>query len=342
MTYVRHVCEQIGEGLRKKDDFCVIVLRSTVLPGTIRDLVLPALVETSGKKAGEDFGICFHPEFLREGTAVADYFEPPTIVYAASDDRSRQRLLEIYKDFDAPCIDTDFETAELIKYTNNAWHAVKVGFANEIGALSKAVGIDGQRVMDILCQDSKLNISTKYLRPGFAFGGSCLPKDLRALNYKARTLDVELPILGSIIPSNQLHIDRAFRMIKACGHRRVGVLGLSFKPGTDDLRESPLVEIVERLLGKGYDIQIYDHNVNLARLVGANRDYIYNHIPHISKLMVDSVDEVMNHAETIVVGNGDKAFEDVLRTGCHGQAVIDLVRIANGENGNEAYHGICW
>jgi GDP-mannose 6-dehydrogenase len=342
MRYVKQVSEEIGAALRGRDDFFVVVMRSTVLPGTTRGIVIPALEEKSGKKAGRDFGVCFHPEFLREGVAVYDYANPPTIISAATDSRSQDALNKINEHLDSPRIETDFETAEMIKYTNNAWHALKVGFANEIGAISKAVGVDGQKVMEILCQDTKLNISAKYLKPGFAFGGSCLPKDVRALGHKARSLDVELPILASILPSNDLHIDRAYQMIQRCGHRKVGILGLSFKAGTDDLRESPLVEMTEKLIGKGFDIRIYDRNVNVARLVGANRDYIYNHIPHISNLMVDDLYEVISHGDTLVIGNDDPAFAGVVSGSCEGKQIVDLVRINRGANTGKGYHGICW
>ena len=241
-------------------------------------------------------------------------------------------------DFDAPLIRTDFEVAEMVKYADNAWHALKVAFANEIGSISKALGIDGGAVMDVFCQDTKLNISPKYLRPGFAFGGSCLPKDVRALTYKGRSLDLELPLLNAIMPSNRSHIDRALQMVLDLNERNVGVLGLSFKAGTDDLRESPVVELVERLLGKGHEIRIFDRNVNLSRLVGANRAYIYQHLPHIAKLMVDHVDEVVRHSGTIVIGNRDRYFADVIDRLNSSQRVVDLVRIDD----HGAYNGICW
>jgi GDP-mannose 6-dehydrogenase len=247
-------------------------------------------------------------------------------------------LESLNQGLDAPVTCADFEIAEMVKYADNAWHALKVAFANEIGSLSKALGIDGGAVMDIFCQDTKLNISTKYLRPGFAFGGSCLPKDVRALTYKARRLDLELPLINAIMPSNRSHIDRAMQMVLDHKERNVGVLGLSFKAGTDDLRESPVVELVERLLGKGHEIRIFDRNVNLSRLVGANRAYIYQHLPHIAKLMVDHVDEVVHHGGTIVIGNRDRYFADVVGRLNSAQRVVDLVRI----DANGGYDGICW
>jgi GDP-mannose 6-dehydrogenase len=338
LTYVRRVCQDIGEALREKPGFAAIVIRSTVLPGTLRHVVIPTLESASAKRAGEDFGVGFFPEFLRESTAVYDFYNPPKIVIAASDVRTRTMLESLNQGFDAPVTCADFETAEMVKYADNAWHALKVAFANEIGSLSKALGIDGGAVMDIFCQDTKLNISTKYLRPGFAFGGSCLPKDVRALTYKARRLDLELPLINAIMPSNRSHIDRAMQMVLDLKERNVGVLGLSFKAGTDDLRESPVVELVERLLGKGHEIRIFDRHVNLSRLVGANRAYIYQHLPHIAKLMVDHVDEVVHHGGTIVIGNRDHHFSEVVGRLNSSQRVIDLVRI----DANGGYNGICW
>ncbi|MGH6913683.1 MAG: nucleotide sugar dehydrogenase, partial [Geminicoccales bacterium] len=294
LTHVRRVCQDIADVLRCKDGFTAIIIRSTVLPGTLRNMVVPTLEGGSGKRAGEDFGVGFFPEFLRESTAVYDFHNPPKIVIAASDDRTRAMLESLNDEFDAPRMRADFEVVEMVKYADNTWHALKVAFANEVGSICKALAIDGGAVMDIFCQDTKLNISSKYLRPGFAFGGSCLPKDVRALTYKGRSLDLELPLINSIMPSNRSHVDRAMQMVLDLNERNVGVLGLSFKAGTDDLRESPVVELVERLLGKGHEIRIFDRNVNLSRLVGANRAYIYEHLPHIAKLMVDGVDEVVD------------------------------------------------
>ncbi len=286
LKYVRNVCEEIGAALRDKSGFHVVVARSTMLPGSMRNIVIPALEEASGKKAGTDFGVCNNPEFLREGTAVYDFYNPPKTVIGETDTRSGDMLAAIYEKMDAPLLRTDVETAEMVKYTDNVWHALKVGFSNEIGNICKAVGIDSHKVMEIFCKDTKLNLSPYYMKPGFAFGGSCLPKDVRALAYKARSLDLEVPIINAIMPSNERQIEKGLKMIMDAGSKKVGILGFSFKAGTDDLRESPLVEVIERLLGKGYDVKLYDRNVNVASLVGANRDYILNHIPHISRLMV--------------------------------------------------------
>lgn len=342
LRYVRRVCEEIGTAIRSKGTFHVVVVRSTMLPGTMRDVVIPTLEEHAGKKAGLGFGVCNNPEFLREGIAVYDFYHPPKTVIGETDSRSGDVLAQIYAGLNAPLIRTDVATAEMVKYTDNVWHALKVGFANEIGNICKAVGIDGHRVMDIFCQDTKLNLSPYYLKPGFAFGGSCLPKDVRALTYKARSLDLDLPILASVMPSNERQVERGLSQIIEKGNRRVGLLGLSFKAGTDDLRESPLVELIERLLGKGYDVRIYDRNVNIASLVGANRDYILNQIPHISRLMVESVDEVLVHGDTLVIGNGAPEFREALARVRPGQVVVDLVRIVQEAPREAWYDGICW
>lgn len=342
LSYVRRVCEEIGTAIAKKEGFHVVVARSTMLPGSMRDVVIPSLEAASGKKAGVDFGVCNNPEFLREGTAVYDYYHPPKTVIGESDPRAGDLLVQLYSAMNAPLVRTTIETAEMVKYTDNVWHALKVGFANEIGNLCKAVGIDSHRVMEIFCQDTKLNLSPYYLKPGFAFGGSCLPKDVRALTYKGKSLDVPMPILNAILPSNDLQVQRAVDMVMSKNKRRVGVLGFSFKAGTDDLRESPMVEVIERLLGKGYDLRIYDRNVNMAALTGANRDYILNHIPHISRIMVSSLDEVMAFGEVLVVGNGAAEFKEAVKQPRDGQVVVDLVRIGDQRSQEGRYDGICW
>lgn len=341
LKYVEKVCEEIGTALKSKDTFHVVVARSTMLPGSMRETVIPILEKFSGKKAGTDFGVCNNPEFLREGTAVHDFYNPPKTVIGEVDTFSGDLLAELYSGLEAPLIRTSLETAELVKYADNAWHALKVTFANEIGNISKSLGMDGHAVMDIFCQDTKLNLSPHYLKPGFAFGGACLPKDVRALTYKAKSIDVTTPILDAIIPSNNLQVQKALQMIVDKGNRKVGVLGFSFKAGTDDLRESPMVEVIESLLGKGYDIRIYDSNVNIASLVGANKDYILNQIPHVSRMMVSTIDDVLQHAETIVIGNSSSEFESVLERINESQTVIDLVRLSDETSGG-SYDGICW
>ncbi|HEY9531035.1 MAG TPA: UDP-glucose/GDP-mannose dehydrogenase family protein [Burkholderiales bacterium] len=342
LRYVRRVCEQIGRTLATHHGAPVIVMRSTMLPGTMREVVLPTLEKFSNKRAGEEFGVCINPEFLREGTAVHDYYHPPKTVIGEVNRASGDLLAAVYARMPGPLIRTDIETAEMVKYADNTWHALKVGYANEIGHLCKALGVDAHKVMDIFCQDHKLNLSPYYLKPGFAFGGSCLPKDVRALLYRAKTLDVHLPIVSSILPSNQMQIERGVQAVVDKGHRRVGILGFSFKAGTDDLRESPMVELTERLIGKGYDLRVYDRNVHLAAIHGANRDYILNRIPHISRLMVSTIDEVLAHAQTIVIGNASPEFADVPSRVGEGQTIIDFVRVCDSRTILGVYEGICW
>jgi len=342
LSHIRNVCHDMGAALAALGRYHIVVIRSTVLPGTMRQVVIPALEVASGRKAGPDFGVCFNPEFLREGTAVKDYHHPPKTVVGEIDHKAGSRLLELYAKLDAPVIRTSLETAEMVKYVDNTWHALKVGFANEIGSLCKPLGIDSLEVMNIFCQDTKLNLSSYYLKPGFAFGGSCLPKDVRALRYKAKTLDVEVPILNSILPSNEAHVRRGLELILAQGRKRIGILGFSFKAGTDDLRESPIVELIETLLGKGHELLVFDRNVNLAKLTGANRDYILNHIPHIANLMRDNMEEVLAHAEVVVIGNAGAEFTDVVDRLRPDQKAIDLVRIKSTLHRAQGYEGICW
>jgi GDP-mannose 6-dehydrogenase len=342
LRYIRRICEQIGEAIKSKSVRHTVVIRSTILPGTMHKMVIPTLEEFSGKKAGIDFGVCNNPEFLREGSAVKDFRHPPKTVIGELDQASGDILAALYKKLDAPLIRTNLESAEMVKYVDNSWHALKIGFANEIGNLCKSLGLDAHVVMNIFCQDRKLNISPAYLLPGFAFGGSCLPKDLRALSYQAKLQDLQLPILTSILPSNEIQITRGVQLITEKGHRSVGILGFSFKAGTDDLRESPLIEVIERLIGKGYDLRIYDKNVNIASLNGANRDFILNRIPHISKLMVGDISAVLDHAKTVVIGNKDPDFKAVPERLREGQFLVDFVRVVEGGSKNGNYEGICW
>jgi GDP-mannose 6-dehydrogenase len=318
-----------------------------LLPGSMQGVVIPVLEESSGRKAGKDFGVCINPEFLREGTAIYDYDHPPKTVIGASDERAAGIVRELYAKLEAPLIVTELRTAEMVKYVDNSWHALKVTFANEVGRLSKAMGVDGRQVMRLFCMDTKLNVSSAYLRPGFAFGGSCLPKDVRALTYQGRLLDVDTPVLASILGSNQVHIAHALSMIRATGRRRVGLLGLSFKEGTDDLRESPIVTLAEQLIGKGYELLVYDRNVRLASLLGANREYILNHIPHIGRLMVDQPEQLLEHADVLVVASAGVEFVGLLRDLPPGKCVIDLVGVWNaaeekGPSPMESYDGIAW
>ena len=340
--YIRRICEQIGQALRSKNARHTVVVRSTIVPGSMRKMVIPILEDFSGKKAAVDFGVCHNPEFLREGSAVKDFYSPPKTVIGQLDRDSGDILAELYRKLDAPLIRSDLETAEMVKYVDNSWHALKIGFANEIGNLCKSLIIDAREVMEIFCRDAKLNISPAYLVPGFAFGGSCLPKDLRALAYQAKIHDLEVPIISSILPSNEMQVAKGVRLIMEKLNKRIGVMGFSFKAGTDDLRESPMIEVIERLIGKGYDLRIYDKNVNIARLVGANRDFILDRIPHISKLMVGGIDAVLDHAKTVVIGNKDPDFQNLLQRLRDDQVLVDLVGITDRRSDNGNYGGICW
>ncbi len=324
LTYIRRVCEDIGAVLREKAARHVVVVRSTVLPGTIRDVVIPALERTSGKKFDVDFGVVMNPEFLRESTAVADFYAPPKTVIGSRNRADGELVARLYAGIDAPLIHTAIEVAETVKYCDNIFHALKITFGNEVGALCKAIGVDSHEVMRIFCQDTKLNLSPAYLKPGFAYGGSCLPKDLRAMTWLARSRDVEIPMLSHIAPSNDTQIRNALRLITADGKKKIAVLGFAFKGGTDDLRESPIVTVVEALLGKGCDLRLFDPYVNTARLVGANRRYIEQHIPHIAKLMVGSAEEAVAGADTVLIGNINDAYSPALSGLGAEQRVIDL------------------
>ncbi len=342
LTHVSTVSRQIGAALRFKNSRHTVVIRSTVLPGTLRNVVIPLLEETSGTKAGAGFGVGNNPEFLREGTAVADFYHPPKTIVGASDEATADRIASLYAGIDAPLIRASLEAGEMVKYSDNVWHALKVAFANEIGSLCKAMAIDSHAVMDIFCQDTKLNLSPQYLRPGFAFGGSCLPKDVRALTYRARVLDLDLPVMNAILVSNARQVARGLDAILAAGKRKVSFLGMSFKAGTDDMRESPMLELIERLIGKGLDIRIFDRNVSLAKLTGANRDYLLKTVPHVSSLLVDTLDEALAHGEAIVVGNADPEFLTIAPRLDERQKLIDLVRVKNTDGLGGRYDGINW
>lgn len=344
LSGIEHVCRQIGEAIGQKNSFHWVVLRSTVLPGTIDQVVVPSLEAHSGKKAGLEFGVCFAPEFLREGSAVGDFFEPPFTILGSAHTEKIEPLRELFRWVPGPHYETSASTAEMVKYICNAFHALKVGFVNEIGTLSRELGVDTELAIQIFTSDTRLNISTAYLKPGFAFGGSCLPKDLRALIYRAKELDLHLPLIESLLPSNTEHIERVIQTIMHTGKRKIGVLGLSFKPGTDDLRESPLVHLVKRLLGEGCQLQIWDENVSLGRLIGSNRQFIEEFIPHIGSLLSPNLSEVVNQSDVILVGT--KAVEktslaSILRPG---QIVVDLVNLEKLRryDGPEKYLGVCW
>ena len=341
LEYIENSCREIGEAIRKKDSHHTVVIRSTVLPGSVRDTVRPVLEDAIGKKAGIDFGLAVNPEFLRESTAIKDFNNPPMTVVGCLDEISAKQLKELYAHLTAPMFVTSIEVAEMVKYACNSWHAVKVAFANEIGAIAKACGVDGREVMEIFCTDTKLNISSYYLRPGFAFGGSCLPKDVRALTYRAAQLDVKHPLLSSVIESNENHIQNSFKIIEQSGKRKVGFLGLSFKAGTDDLREAPQVELVEKLLGKGYKIMVYDANVSYAKVHGSNKEYIEKRIPHVASLLHDDMDTVIKESDFIVIGNANDEFSSVFDKIEDRHYVLDL----NGfmqQKSHGNIQGICW
>jgi GDP-mannose 6-dehydrogenase len=343
LTYLERVSEQIGSALRQKDGYHVVVIRSTVLPGTTHDVVIPTLERASGKQYGTGFGVTVNPEFLREGTAIQDFRQPPLTLVGHNYKSDAAPTEALYSKVDAPVVNTSIRTAEMIKYASNTWHALKVCFANEIGNLCKRVDIDSHEVMDIFCRDEKLNLSSYYMKPGFAFGGSCLPKDVRALQYRAKEVDLDMPVIKAILGSNQLQIQHALEQVMESGKKRVGLLGFSFKAGTDDLRESPIVILAEALLGKGYDLRIYDRNVSIARLVGANKEYINTQIPHLSSLLCETIDEVLEHSEVIVVGNAAPEFADALKRTRADQTIVDLVRVKTAREDIPAdYQGICW
>jgi GDP-mannose 6-dehydrogenase len=344
LSHIERVCSEIGQALRGKNEFHWVVLRSTVLPGTTESVVIPILEGASGKHAGTDFAVCFNPEFIREGTAVADFFEPPFTVLGAAKPCHLAALRDLYDGLPGRVFETSLAAAEMVKYACNAFHAVKVGFANELGTLCKTLGVDTQTVTEMFISDTRLNISPAYLSPGFAFGGSCLPKDVRALTYRAKELDLHLPLLEGVLPSNAQHIQRAAEMVLRTNIRKVGVLGLSFKAGTDDLRESPLVQLIKRLIGEGLQVRIWDRDVSLGRLVGSNRQYIDEVIPHIGSLLCSTMEEVIQSVELVLVGTkalNPEAFRDLLRPE---QMVIDLVNLdpVRRPQGAFRYEGICW
>jgi len=342
LGHVEPVCREIGQVLAKKDSFHLIVLRSTVLPGTAETLVIPALEKSSGKKVGKNFGVCVNPEFMREGTAVQDFLEPAMTIIGAGDPAHSEILAELYAWAPGRIFQTSFRSAEMVKYTCNAWHALKVAFANEVGSLAKELGVDAQDAIEIFLADTKLNISPSYLKPGFAFGGSCLPKDVRALTYRAKELDLHLPLFEAVLPSNQAHLERSAEMVLNSGKKKIAMLGLSFKAGTDDLRESPQVQLIKRLLGEGCQIRIWDENVSLGRLIGSNRQYIEDVIPHIGSLLCATLEDALREAEVVIVATKVEK-ERLSRMLRPEQTVIDLVNLDKSRRPRaSAYDGICW
>ncbi|NCO02879.1 MAG: UDP-glucose/GDP-mannose dehydrogenase family protein [Alphaproteobacteria bacterium] len=344
LAYIEDVCQEMGEVIKTKDAYHTVVLRSTMVPGTAMDLCLPILEKASGKKAGKDFGFGNNPEFLRESTAIYDYYNPPKIVVGGIDEKSADMIMGLYEGIEAPRIKTDINVAEGVKYADNAWHAMKVGFANEIGNILSDCGVDSHKVMDIFCMDTKLNISTAYMKPGFAFGGSCLPKDVRAIRAKGKSTGLKTPIFDALLEANENQVTRAFEKIKASGKKHVGMMGLSFKSGTDDLRESPLVTLANQLLDAGFTLSVYDPNVfHASRVECANQNYINNVITHISKNLVETPEQLKEKSEIYVIGNNGEQFSKIIQSIDDTKIpVLDLVRIDPAIESREGYHGICW
>lgn len=336
------VAGKLAAAIAKKRAYHVIVIRSTVTPGTNRK-VTELIERISGKKAGQDFSVVSNPEFLREGTAVHDFVNPPYTLIGAADARGLETMKKVYKPITAPIVQVDTGIAELIKYVNNSFHALKICFANEIGTICKALDVDSRGLMDVFCLDTKLNISSSYLKPGFAYGGSCLPKDLRALCAIAHDHYLKCPVLENVETSNEALKNRVLEMILEFGRRKIGFFGLSFKEGTDDLRSSPIVDILEKLLGKGFDIKIYDESVSLSQLVGKNRDFIMQRIPFISGFLADDPSDVIAHAEVIVIVNKEPGFKRILDKAPSGKIILDLVDYDfRGRRSRKNYHGVSW
>jgi len=343
LRYVYNVCREIGEALKTKQQYHVVVIRSTVLPGTVEEKLIPILEQASGLKAGKDFGLCMNPEFLREGSAIKDYYRPSFIVIGEIDARSGETLQKIYAAVQAPLFRTQIKNAEMVKYACNSFHALKIVFANEIGSICKTHGMDGQEVMNIFVQDQQLNISQTYLRPGYAFGGSCLPKDVRALTYRAKELDAECAVLNAILTSNKNQVEARIRMVERTKCKKIGVLGLSFKANTDDLRESPAINLVETLIGRGYQVHIFDKQVQLSRLIGANKAFLDRELPHITSIMCATLEELIEESDVVVVTHGDQAFERTTDLMNSDQVLIDLVGTFKNKPGLKArYEGIAW
>jgi len=342
LSGMEKVSHELGQALRGKTDFHTFAVRSTTLPGTLETLVIPALEAESGKCVGVDFAVCYNPEFMREGSAVADFNAPPFTVIGAQDPNCAQPVAALYAFLEKPVLHTKIRLAEMLKYVCNAYHALKIAFANEVGTLARAVGVDSHTLMEVFCSDEKLNISCAYLEPGFAFGGACLPKDIRALLYRAKELDVRLPLLEAILPSNHLHLARGLDLILSTGKRRIGVLGLSFKPDTDDLRESPMVELVKALLGEGCQVKIYDAKVELSTIVGANRKFVEENIPHIGARLESSLASVLKNSEVIVLGREAKEFKQLRELLRPDHIVIQLIRSRNLDEVQAHQIGICW
>lgn len=338
LTYIMKTAEQIGEALKEKTGFHVVVIRSTVFPGT-NEKVGQLIADISGKVIDKDFAIVSNPEFLREGTAVNDYLNPPLTVIGSSSEKAVDIMKQVYEWSSAPVEIVPIGVAEMIKYVNNSYHALKVVFANEIGSICKKLNIDSHEVMRIFCMDKQLNISPYYFRPGFAYGGSCLPKDLRGLQTLAHDLYLDTPVLNAISPSNSTLIERQTEAIEKFGKKKIGVLGLSFKAGTDDMRNSPIIHIIESLHGKGFDVKIFDKNVSLSRIIGKNKSVIEERLPHLSTMLIDNIDDVTDWAEVLIIANKDPKFSEIVPT--PEQIIVDLVRVKELEKYNN-YNGLWW
>ncbi len=343
LTAVRRLAHQLGDVLARKREFHGFVMRSTVAPGTTESIVIETIAERSQKELGVDFEVGFQPEFLREGSSIADYDQPPYTVVGTSGDRLEDVLRSIYGRLPAPFIVTDIRTAEMLKMVANAFHALKITFANEVGRLGQTLGVDTHRVMELICEDRQLNISPAYLRPGFAFGGSCLPKDVRALEALSRQHALSLPMMQGILPSNRIHIEHAADIVLESGRRRVGFIGLSFKSGTDDLRESPLVTLAERFIGRGLELRVFDPEVNLARLIGANKRYIEENIPHIASLMTSDIVDLIRRSDVLVIGRTTSQIGEALLSSHRAdQLVVDLVGLRLDSPLRATVRGVCW
>lgn len=343
LTAVDAVIRSIGAAIRKKDGHHTLVLRSTVQPGTTEDRILPLLEESSGRKVGDGLSLVFNPEFLREGSSVKDFHQPPQTVIGSLDEKGYEIMEKMYEGLPGVFVRTSCRVAESVKYLCNVFHALKIVFANEAGSVLKASGLDGREVMKIFCQDTQLNISSAYLRPGFAFGGSCLPKEVKGFLTLARDLDVPIPALAGLLDSNEAHIKRAYQLIARDGRKKIALFGLAFKPGTDDMRDSPLVTLAEQLLGKGFDIAIYDDFVKLSRLLGKNKEFIDREIPHLDKLLRDTPEGALDGAEVIVVGHADAKARAAIAARSANCRIIDLSGYADLKNAqSKEYEGICW
>ena len=343
LDHVKRACAEVGASLSRSGVFTTVVMRSTMLPGSVEDELRPVLERSSGLTAGRDFGLAYNPEFLREGTAVADFFGAELTVIGAADERSAASLRCLYQGLGGALEVVPIRAAEMLKYVNNAYHALKVSFANEVGRACQKESVDSHEVMRLFCLDQRLNLGPTYLKPGFAFGGSCLPKDLRALGARARHHNLDLPVLASIIRSNDLHVEAAIHLIERLGRRRIGVLGLSFKAGTDDLRESPILRVIGTLVGKGYSVLLHDPNIDMQRVLGANRAFVEHEVPYLPERLRADIDQVVRGSDVVVVANGAKEYRDVGASLREGQCLVDLVRavdpasLAHGE-----YHGLAW